>query len=272
MFAFQLGAAVKPSTLGSDKAEALVKLAESLSKLGYTYLVVDSEGEDDDPLCEDVSAVVEVCKKEGFCTPVFTLPVRRRDFRERFHAVLKSLADEGFGGLCLVAGNPAYLSEDELRVKARPLIMEAASRFREKAKDLTLFVGSENMLKTSRVAAQLYKAIPLMLLGPRLEEERAVVSAVNGGFGVYVPFYVGGGCRDAWERLAAYVRRRNTDLSLEKAVHAYGLYGDLTYISSRIKYLERISVGQVIGYPLVPSEQQLALFASVFELSLGAPP
>lgn len=62
MFAFQLGAAVKPSTLGSDKAEALVKLAESLSKLGYTYLLVDSEGEDDDPSCEDVSAVVEVCK------------------------------------------------------------------------------------------------------------------------------------------------------------------------------------------------------------------
>ncbi len=272
MFAFQLGAAVKPSTLGSDKAEALVKLAKTLTKQGYTYLLVDSEREGNDPSCEDISAVVQLCKAEGLCTPVFTLPVRRRDFRNRFQAVFKSLADEGFGGLCLVAGNPAYLSRDELRVKAGPLILEAASRFREKAKDLTLFVGSENMLKISRVAARLYKAIPLALLGPKLEEEREILSASNGNLGVYVPYYVGEGCRDAWERLSAYVKRRNTNLRLEEAVHAYGLYGDLKYITGRIKYLEKISVGQVFGYPLVPSEQQLALFASVFEHSLGGSP
>ncbi len=272
MFAFQLGAAVKPSTLGLGKAEALVKLAKTLSKQGYTYLLVDSEREGNDPSREDISEVVRFCKAEGLCTPVFTLPVRRRDFRDRFQAVLKSLAEEGFGGLCLVAGNPAYLSEDELRVKAGPMILEAASRFREKAKDLTLFVGSENMLKISHVAARLYKAIPLALLGPKLEEEKEMLSASNGGFGIYVPYYVGEGCRDAWERLAAYVKRRNTNLSVEKAVHAYGLYGDLTYITERIKYLEKISVGQVFGYPLVPSEQQLALFASVFEHLLRAPP
>jgi|GEM_PF-568384 len=269
VFAFQLGAAVKPSAIGSDKAEGLIKLARNLTENGYAYLVVDSERVSEDPSVEDVSAVLEACRVEGLCTPVFTVPVRRGDFRARFQAILKTMSNEGYGGLCLVAGNPAYLSGDELRIRAGPLILNAASHFREKAKNLPLFVGSENMVKTSRMAAQLYKATPLALLGPNLHKELALLSDGDGNFGVYTPFYVGEGCREAWEKLAAYIRRRNTGLGLEEAFRAYGLYGDFAYILERLRYLGHISVRWVVGYPLVPSEEQLALFAKVFGLSQG---
>ncbi|MEM4415891.1 MAG: hypothetical protein QXH32_08020, partial [Candidatus Caldarchaeum sp.] len=119
--AFQLGAAFKPSLLGENKLETLIFYAKVLTRLGYRYLVVDSERAVDDLSLKGFEQLVSVCKLLGFPEPVITVPVRRADCWERLDTVVDVVSQEGFGGVCLVAGNSAYLTPEEKSQKAGSL-------------------------------------------------------------------------------------------------------------------------------------------------------
>ncbi|MEM4287314.1 MAG: hypothetical protein QXV97_00715 [Candidatus Caldarchaeum sp.] len=262
---FQLGAAVKPSLLNENRRDKLLRLIQLLNGLQYSYLVVDSERSADDLSISDYSMLAEVCGQRSTCTPILTIPVRRSDFHERFSEFLEVVSQHGVGGVCFVAGNPAYLDEHELRVRPGRLILDASAAFRGVAPHLPLMVGSEKIVKTALKASQLYHAWPLILLNPGLHEELKLYDGLTAG--VYAPFHISETLeRDVSDRLQAYISRRKTSLGFWEAVEAFSLAGGLWKIRQRVSRISEIGVDVLVGYPLDLSGEQLRRFAKVLRM------
>ncbi|MEM0384419.1 MAG: hypothetical protein QXI02_02785 [Candidatus Caldarchaeum sp.] len=254
---FHLGLAVKPSNLRGDKFQALEALSKLLKKHGYSALVIDSETADQDIKLSDYARLVHRCVEYSLCTPVLTIPVRRHDFHCRLEEFMSVLDSTDGCGVCLVAGNRAYLDEDERRIAAGPLVLKACEMVRRIRRCL-LMVGTERMEKTASKAACMYGASPFILLNPALSEE---LGRYDTAVGVYAPFYIGNEiAEEALDRMKAYVTRRAASTSLEEAVNHFCLMGGLDEVSQRVS-LACNGVNLLVGYPLALEERQIALFA-----------
>ncbi|MEM4328446.1 MAG: hypothetical protein QXX19_00920 [Candidatus Caldarchaeum sp.] len=259
MDVFHLGLAVKPSNLRGDKLQALESVSKLLKKHGYSVLVIDSETADQDPKVSDYAKLVNRCVEYSLCIPVLTIPVRRHDFHSRMEEFISVVDETDCCGVCLVAGNRAYLDEDEIRTAAGPLVLKACETIRRRRRCL-LMVGTERMEKTAYKAAYLYGASPLILLNPTLFED---LRRYDTGVGVYAPFYIGHDINDdALDRMRAYVARRSASTFFEEAVNHFCLKGGLDEVSQRIS-MALDGVNLLVGYPLAFEERQISLFASL---------
>lgn len=271
MFAFQLGSAFKPSTLGPDKLENLKFLAKIMARLGYRYLVVDSEREKDDFTVSDFANLVAMCGRWGFPEPVLTIPVRRNDVWNRLSECIEVLNGSGFGGVCLVAGNPAYLTDDEKRNKSSELMIQTAQQFRRRCRFNTLMVGTENIAKTAAKIAFEHRAVPVMLLTPAVSDESKLFSGDGLLKAVYAPFVFGQDLpQKVTERIDSYVRRRCGENSRE-IWRNYVLFGGLRDFTEKMKELVGSSVDIVIGHPFENNPSQLKAFAKSVSSGPSAP-
>lgn len=225
-------------------------------RLGYRYIVVDSETEEKDLSLKEFEELVRLCKGLGFPEPVLTVPVRRTDGFQRLNECSEIIESSGFGGVCLVAGNPAYLTPDEAKKNSSKLMEHAAALFRSRCPFRLLMVGTENLMKPSNVIARKYTAVPVMLLTPQTPQESKIYNGNTVSKAVYAPFYVGENPPNhVKEKVRSYVSRRNA-ASLD--YHSYVLVGEIGYMAEKLRDLLGLGIDVFIGYPLDGNPGQLA--------------
>jgi hypothetical protein len=266
---FHSGIAVKPSHLGAgprEKLNFLLELSGRLSREGLSTLVIDSEREKDDITTSTFSELVEKTVYLNV-TPVFTIPVRRADFKDRLNEAVGIVGCVG-GGVCLVAGNPAYLDEDERRVKAGRLILEAAEMLRARAPKSPLLVGTEKMVNPALEAARRFGAIPFTLYGVADGFELSHLVRISGiPVAVYTPYFIGSSLTgEVLDVLRGYVSRRGYSIDrMAIGLERLTLAGGADEIRKKIKRLRMSGVGMLIGYPARLSPEQISALAKVLE-------
>lgn len=270
MDVFQGGIALKPSSLGSsqwEKLENLQQILYDLDRSGLSHLIIDSERAEDDIPPKAFSKLLETVD-DGGVRPVLTLPVRRCDFGVRLESVLELISSFDGCGICLVAGNPAYLNPDERGRRAGRPLVEAAVRIRERSESVLLLVGTEHLEGPAIIAARKAGAIPFTLLNPDIYDELSRLKHLTGlQPAVYTPFYIGqdlGG--NVWRVLAGYVGRRGYSHDrLAEGLDKLTLVGELDRICGRIKSLIDGGAGLVVGFPALPDKRQIKLFTRALE-------
>jgi hypothetical protein len=122
----------------------------------------------------------------------------------------------GFGkfGVCLVAGNAAYLDADERRRPLARTIREAVKSVRKDCKDHEVWIGTEGVLGLATELATEYELTPFLLLDRSLESNVQSLRdrGFTGDFSIYVPFYISTNrrrlLRDVLYHLSGYMLRR----------------------------------------------------------------
>lgn len=265
--AFQLGAAFKPSKLGAERTKKLEFYSKLLSRLGYRYLVMDSEKENTDLTTGEFERILETCKMLGYPEPVMTIPMRRSDGWVRVKEITELVNAHRFGGICLVAGNPAYLSQDEIRNNSSKLMREAGEYYRSICRFNLLMVGTENVVKTAAYLAEKFKAMPVMLLTPQMNHELSFYGNNGLSKAVYAPFYFGTEPNHTIaEAIQAYVERRNAKTKTLNSHEAYILMGGHENFAAKMDLLAKAGVDVFIGFALDEKPVQFSSLSSAASL------
>jgi len=266
--AFQVGKASKPS-ISKDN---LLNIQEELTKLGYSLHVIDSERKVDDISLSMFDNLLDLAEELGGKTiPVFTIPVRRGDFEERLSGCLEILKKHNVGGVCIVAGNPAYLDDEELAKPVRPLLVKAAEVLsREATQDgKLLMIGTENVERIAAYISSRYGAIPFTLLDDGKHGELKWFREKTGmPVAVYAPYHVGNPLSEqALNRARAYAARRlhrdYDEDAVRMKITQVAILGDVERVGGRLEQLAGAGASIIVGYPLDDGIEQLRKLAEV---------
>ncbi|GBC71421.1 hypothetical protein HRbin02_01202 [Candidatus Calditenuaceae archaeon HR02] len=264
--------ALKPSMLGLSrkaKRRELIRIVESASSIGFDVIVLDSERAVDDLQPVDVEAVAKFSEEIGGPAIVPTVPVRRGDFNSLLPGYLEILSRRDSMGLCIVAGNPAYLSADEASVRPGRLLWSACMAAEKVLNGRLMLLGTENVEKVSRQICGSISCIPFLLLDEGVEEVRRFADSPKRGVAVYAPFYIGDGVVGEAERvLVSYARRRKRlvealgggSLGLREALRV-SIVGSVGEAAERVACLVSSGVRLLIGFPAKLSTTQLERLA-----------
>jgi hypothetical protein len=112
-------------------------------------------------------------------------------------------------GLCIVAGNSSYLTEQERTVDPVSRVAELVRVGRNQLRSAPIFVGSEGLRDLVPELTLRYSAIPFMLLGPSVDQTSRMV-ADNCGTAVYCPCKLSNGDNEELIKSFGYyaLRRR----------------------------------------------------------------
>ena len=275
MVDFHRGRATKPSLLAPRAEERLAPLLyrqDAARETGCSLHVIDSERASDDISLSDYARLLEYAEELGDGpVAVLTLPVRRSDFEERFREALEILSGHGRGGLCLVAGNPAYLSEDEASRPPGRMLLESAARARERMGDGLLMMGTENVRRYAAEAARKWRLTPFILLDRLVEEEVRWFSRLSPApIAIYAPLMLGERADPAAEeKLLAYALRRKRIQELLRNGEArpdprglishVALLGSLDGAARRLRQLREAGASMIVGLPLGDERVQLEM-------------
>ena len=225
------GKATKRTRLGkitASIARGTLRSAEFCIASGLKYHVVDAEWKMNYLHDDEVTDLLEI--SDPSITTILTYSTRHsyceRNIRQ---ARIGASGFEKFG-ICLVAGNAAYLDADERRRPLARTIREAVKLVRKDCKDREVWIGTEGVLGLAAELAAEYELTPFLLLDRSLESNVKSLrdSGFTGDFSIYVPFYISTNRRrvlhDVLYRLSGYMLRRrwvreeakrlNHDLSL----------------------------------------------------------
>ena len=206
---------------------------------------------------------------------MITLPVRRSDFPDRLKDVMRLLSRSERASLCLVAGNPAYLTEEERKLSAGGLLASAVKRvIGELGPETEIFVGTERVEKVvARLCAE-HNVVPFLLLDDHSPELLARLRPNSNRLAVYVPFAVGPRREEAIPALLPYVERRMRALRLSGRptdhLDRFCVVGNQHEISSRLTHLSR-QYDVVIGYPANPDPEQIKFWSLLGQTSASDP-
>lgn len=274
MVDFHRGIAVKPSLLGVDRQErraGLFRLYTAALLSGLDLFVIDSERAQDDFSVSDIAELVRLAEDVEGPIVVPTVPVRRSDYEERIQEFVESLAGSSRAGLCIVAGNPHYLSEEEAARRAGPLLMEAAALSRARLGDLPIMVGTENVESAALKCCMRHRCMPFFLLDDGVENVvKRYRSIIDVPVAVYAPFFIGDGLsREAEETIMAYASRRRLSVIMknsgnsQEALKRLMLVGDRSLIGERLREMWLGGFDVVVGFPASRVEAQIYLFGGV---------
>ncbi len=259
---------MKASVLGSTEQEKLRRILHLYgvsAELGLDHFVLDSERSSDDLSVRSLADLVRRADEVDGPRVVITLPVRRSDFSERLRDVMRLLSRSDRASICLVAGNPAYLTEEERRRSAGELLASATELVvRELGPDAEVFVGTEKVEKTVEALCQRLDVIPFFLLDRRSPELLLRFRSNGNRLAVYVPFAVGQRRDDVMPLLFPYVERRMRALKLSGSpsdhVDRFCVIGTPHDVSRRLRTVAA-QYDIMIGYPAVPDSEQLRFWS-----------
>lgn len=275
MVDFHRGIAVKPSLLGvssCSKREGLFRLYSAALVSDIDFFVIDSERVCDDVSVDDLAELVVLAEEVDGPVVVPTVPVRRSDYPDRMRDIIDVVAGSGRAGLCIVAGNPHYLSFEEAGVRAAPLLLEAAEVSRSRLGNKLVLVGTENVESVAMKCCMRYKCVPFFLLDDGVESVvESYRSVLDVPVAVYAPFFVGNGFgKDVAETMLAYAsRRRKMSEVLRNSDDWWGalsrlmLVGDRFVVGEKLKEIWLDGFDIVVGFPAGSSEKQVYLFGSI---------
>jgi len=225
------GKATKRARLGkitASIARGTLRSAQFCITSGLKYHVIDAEWKMNYLHDDEVTDLLQV--SDPSVTTILTYSTRHsyceRNIRQ---ARLGASGFEKFG-LCLVAGNAAYLDTDERRRPLARTIREAVKTVKKNCEDREVWIGTEGVLRLATEFAAEYELTPFLLLDKSLESNIQSLRdrGFTGDFAIYVPFYISANRRrvlhDVLYRLSGYMLRRkwvreeakrlNYDLSL----------------------------------------------------------
>lgn len=264
---------MKPSMLGPSrdaKRRELIRIVESASSFSFDVIVLDSERMVDDLHPVDVEAAARFSEEIGGPAIVPTVPVRRGDFNTLLPGYLEILSRRDSMGLCIVAGNPAYLGAEEASVRPGRLLWSACMAVERVLNGRLMLLGTENVERISRQICASTGCTPFLLLDEGVEEEvRRFADSSPRGVAVYAPFYIGDGVPGEAERvLVSYARRRKRlvealgggDPGLEEALRV-SIVGSVGEAAERVACLASSGVRLLVGFPAELSPVQLEMLA-----------
>jgi len=101
------------------------------------------------------------------------------------------IGQHGNAGLFFVAGNPAYLSEEERRLHARDRLTELVTSSRDKLPSAPIFVGSEGLHDITITLSRKYSVVPFVLLDSSAQAKvSSIRSKSKKETGVYCPCHL----------------------------------------------------------------------------------
>ncbi len=243
----------------------MLHLYDFSAESGLDLFVLDSERGSDDLSVRSLSDLVRRADEVAGPRVVITLPVRRSDFPERLKGVMRLLSISERASLCLVAGNPSYLTEEERRKPAGKLLASAAELvIRELGSDAEVFVGTEKVERTVERLCAEHNVVPFLLLDDHSPELLARFRPNGNRLAVYVPFAVSTGRDVVVSSLLPYVERRMRALGLSgdpsEHVDRFCVVGTLNEVLTKLRAVAS-QYDVVIGYPAVPDLEQLRFWA-----------
>jgi len=225
------GKAIKRTRLGKTTlsiARGTLRSAQSCIAAGLKYHVVDAEWKMNYLLDDEVADLLQV--SEPKITTILTYSTRHSYCERNIRQALAGASEFARFGLCLVAGNAAYLDIDEQRRPLVRTIREAVKFVKRNGENREVWIGTEGVLRLATELAAEYGLTPFLLFDRGLEWNVHFLRdhGVKSDLAVYVPFYVslnpGRVLRDVLYRLSGYMLRRkwvrveakrlNYDLSL----------------------------------------------------------
>jgi len=224
------GKATKRTRLGKITASltrGTLRSAQSCITGGLDYHVIDSEWKMNYLLDDEVGALLRVSDPK--ITTILTYSTRHSYCERNIRQALDGASDSEKFGLCLVAGNTAYLDIDEQRRPLARTIREAVKFARRNGEDRQIWIGTEGVLRLATELTLEYGLTPFLLFDRSLEPNIHFLKDHGmEHFAVYVPYYAAVNTRkvlhDVLFRLSGYMLRRkwvreearrlNYDLSL----------------------------------------------------------
>ena len=225
------GKATKRARLGNitaSIARGTLRSAQFCITSGLKYHIIDAEWKMNYLHDDEVTDLLQV--SDPSVTTILTYSTRHSYCeRNTRQARMGASGFEKFG-LCLVAGNAAYLDTDERRRPLARTIREAVKTAKKNCEDREVWIGTEGVLRLATELAAEYELTPFLLLDKSLESNIQSLRdrGFTGDFAIYVPFYISANRRrvlhDVLYRLSGYMLRRkwvreeakrlNYDLSL----------------------------------------------------------
>lgn len=237
------GAALKPTECSLSAA----------TTLPFDHLILDWEGREHFP---DEDALVDLSASASVRV---TTPVRADGFDPLGDDDWLTAIPEGVGRV-LVAGHPAYLTDEERRRAVAPRLGAATKSDRD------AWVGSESIERIALATGN----TQFELLSPTTERDCRALRAAgfDGELAVYAPTVFSDDDDHLLDAIGSYVARRGTVAralpdgsktdatvtgrprnTLLSASTDYALVGPTDTISERIAALKNAGVDYVIGYP-----------------------
>jgi len=195
---------------------------------GLGYHVIDAEWKMNYLLDDEVTSLLLV--SEPKLTTVLTYSTRHSYCERNIRQAMAGASGFDRFGLCLVAGNAAYLDIDEQRRPLQRTIREAVRMVRKNSEDREIWIGTEGVLRLATELAVENGLRPFLLFDRNLESNVNFLRdrGVKREVAVYVPYYISTNprrvLRDVLYRLSGYMLRRkwvreeakrlNYDLSL----------------------------------------------------------
>lgn len=278
------GKATKRSKLSSNISELARKTMEVTKLVSQARLkihVIDAEWK-----MYDVSPG-ELEKLLGSFPNVktyITLAARRRDVDQLLSLYIPVIEEFGNAGLCIVAGNKAYLDEDEASQSACKSVKKILDQLRGRISKILL--GVEGIEKKLDCVAKAHpEVMPFFLYDE--EKLNLIEKCSQRGLecAVYAPYAIDKPSIDVVKALADYALRRkwlkeslaemgysitstlnptNIPLKLaevlERAISRLSIYGTRSEVTEKIRELRSYGVSTLIGLPVFDTPDQVLAF------------
>lgn len=284
------------------QAAGTIKTTELCGRLGLKYHVVDSERTENYVSPNELESLLKFSERWGFdVQTIVTVSARHVCSLERTTRLAEVMAKHENASLNLVAGNRAFLTEEEMIKPAAKRLTRLARSARKILGDRTVFIGTEKLTKATLQISKEYDLIPFLLLDRALEIKTAKIREENGNgsIALYVPYFATCGqmsitteivrrfwryaFRRRWVREAAL--ERGYDLCLLEsylqtelgscsepldsdvaelligAIRKLSVCGEAEDFVRAFEDFRRLDIDTVIGLPANEEENQVAAFS-----------
>ena len=155
---------------------------------GLDFHLIDAEWNRQYMSALELDNVLSLAEElESNLTTIMTVNARHSSAFQILNGYLDVMSQHRNAGLCFVAGNPSYLTEEEHRLDPKSRITRLVRAAGNRLPSAPLFIGSEGLQGLVSELTLEYSAIPFMLLGRSLEDQASSVRSNGSGTAVYCP-------------------------------------------------------------------------------------
>ncbi|MDH5770591.1 MAG: hypothetical protein OEZ25_04810 [Candidatus Bathyarchaeota archaeon] len=198
--------------ISKDRMKRTSWSARLCARAGLSYHVIDSEWKMFYLMPYEAQELI--AQSRGLKT-IVTFSSRHYNSLRLLRQTLNGLGTLDAIGLNLVVGNPAYLTEREIRRPSIRTLVDSIRFVRRYFKDLTVFIGAEGLISKAAQLSVEYDLIPFLLLDRGLEDDLATVRDFvrKSEIALYAPFLISENyprlLHDILFRLSGYIMRRS---------------------------------------------------------------
>lgn len=124
---------------------------------------------------------------ESNLTTIVTVNARHSSAFQVLNCYVEAMSQHRNAGLCFVAGNPSYLTEEERRLDPKSRITQLVRAGRNQLPNVPIFIGAEGLQDLASELTLEYSAIPFMLLDRSIEDQVCGLRSDGNGTAVYCP-------------------------------------------------------------------------------------